>query len=249
MKTKVILFAILALMLGCVRETENNFSYTDEKISLHATIGDGNTKTILQQGGRVFWSPGDVINVFYGDLPGKFTSNNTEPAATAIFIGTLPSIKYDGKTEFVASYPYSETTTISGNNTLEINLPSEQTAVEGTFADDLFICVAKSKDYNLHFYNVCGGVKFSFDREDVKKVVFKGNGSEPLAGRLSVVFDTDDLPKVVSIAESCSSVALNAPNGGTFNKGVWYFIVLAPQLLDKGYTMEFYGDELLKWKM
>lgn len=235
---------VLALALGCTREMENRVSYIDGEITLYATSGEGKTRTVLQQDGSVYWSPGDCINVFYGSLSGKFTSNNTAPADYAEFTGLLGSFVLDGETEFVAAYPYDEGTTQSGQ-TLNILLPAEQTAMEGTFADDLFICAAKSKDYNLFFYNVCGGVKFSLARGDIRKVVFRGNGGEPLAGRLSVGFDSEGLPQVDGITDGNDSVTLVAPDGGTFKAEAFYYLVLAPQILEHGYTMEMYADGLV----
>ena len=236
---------VLVLAIGCTREMEKNVSYIDGEITLYATSGENKTKTILQQDGSVFWSPGDNINVFYGNRSGKFSSNNTEPSDYAEFTGLLGSFVLDGETEFFAAYPYSDETTFSGN-VLEIGLPAEQMAQEGTFADNLFICVAKSKNYDLYFYNVCGGVKFSLARNDIKKVVFKGNGGESLAGRLSVEFASDGMPQVNSIHNGNDSVTLLAPDGESFKAGSFYYIVLAPQVLEHGYTMELYANELVE---
>ena len=243
MKTKLIAILMIALSMGCVRNTEPGPCLNDGEITLYATAGGAGTKTVLQQDGTVFWNQEDCINVFYGGKSGKFTSTNNEKSASAAFVGTLEPFVLDGTTEFVAAYPYSEETTFSGNK-LDIKLPSEQLAQEGTFADDLYICVAKSKDYNLFFYNVCGGVKFSLGRDDIKKVVFRGNDGETLAGRLSVEFDSDGKPVVSGISEGKSSVTIVPPDGGTFKKWSFYYLVLVPQSLQKGYTIELYTDEL-----
>ncbi len=236
MKTKWIIIPVLALAFGCTKEIEDRTTYIDGVFSLYATSGENQTRTVLQPDGSIFWSPSDCINVFYGNLSGKFTSDNTRPAESAEFKGLLGAFTMDGQTEFIASYPYSEETTLSGN-TLGISLPAEQTAAEGTFADDLFICVAKSKDYNLFFFNVCGGVKFSLSRDDVKTVVFRGNDGESLAGRLDVGFGSDGKPLGNNIHDGSPSVTLVAPDGGTFKSGVFYYLVLAPQSLSKVYTM------------
>ena len=245
MKTKWMIIPVIALILGCSREMDNRISYIEGEFTLYAAIDENRTKTVLQQDGSIYWSPMDCINVFYGGLSGKFASNNTVPADYAEFTGLLGAFNLDGTTEFVAVYPYSQETSLSGN-TLSVNLPSEQEAVEGTFADNLYISVAKSKDYNLLFKNVCGGVKFSLARNDIKKVVFRGNNGESLAGRLNVIFDSGGIPQVSGINDGSASVSLVAPNGGTFKKGAWYYLVLAPQSLSKGYTMELYGDELVE---
>ena len=245
MKTKWMIIPALALTLGCVREMDNNASIIDGEFTLYATSGENETKTVLQKDGSIYWSPADCINVFYGDKAGVFTSTNTEPAASAEFTGSLGTFVLDGETEFIASYPYTDGAVLSGN-TLNLVLSSEQNAVEETFADELFISVAKSKDYNLHFFNVCGGVSFSLARDDIKKVVFKGNNGESLAGHFSVGFASDDIPFISFINDWEPSVSLTAPENSTFKSGVFYYIVLIPQVLSKGYTLELYTDELVE---
>ena len=247
MKTKWMILPVVALALGCSQEMDTNVTYIDGEFSLYAYSGENDTRTVLQQDGRVFWSPSDCITVFYGNVPGVFTSTNTEPAASAEFTGSLGSFAIDGETEFRAIYPHSnDIVTPTDEGILSIGLPWEQTGVEGTFADDLFICVAKSKDVNLHFYNVCGGVKFSLARGDIKKVVFRGNNGETLAGRMAVEFDSNGIPQVTDMTGGKSSVTLLAPDGGTFKAGAFYYLVLVPQSLTKGYTMELWTDELVE---
>ena len=247
MKTKWMIIPVIALTLGCTREIDTNVTYINGEFTLYATSGDDETRTVLQEDGRVFWKPEDCITVFYGNVPGKFTSTNTEPAATAEFTGSLGSFVLDGETEFKAIYPYSDIiVTPTDEGILSLYLPSEQTAVEGTFADDLFICVAKSKDYNLHFYNVCGGVSFSLARDDIKKVVFRGNNKETLAGTMFVDFAADGIPQVIDFTAGRSSVTLSAPEGETLKQGVWYYLVTAPQNLSQGYTMELWADEIVE---
>lgn len=245
MKTKWFIIPAIIIVIGCAQEIDTNVTYIDGEFTLHAS-GEKGTKTVLQQDGCVFWSPEDYINVFYGDRSGKFSSTNSEEAATAEFIGNLGGFELDGETEFVAAYPYSAATTSTGN-TISITLPSEQAAEEGgTFADDLFICVAKSKDFNLHFYNVCGGVKFSLTRKGIKKIVFRGNNGEVLAGRLTVGFSSNGIPQISSISEGKTAISLVAPYEGTFTTGEWFYIVLPPQVLQNGYTIELHKDVLVE---
>ena len=246
MKTKWMIIPVIALALGCSREIDTNITYINGEFSLYAYSGENDTRTVLQQDGSILWSPEDCIKVFYGNLSGKFTSTNSESAASTEFTGSLGSFVLDGETEFIAVYPYSDDTILGSNgDNLSIVLPSEQAAVEGTFADDLFICVANSYDVNLSFYNVCGGVKFSLERDDIKRIVFKGNNGEILAGRMAVEFNSEGLPKVTDFTAGQISVTLTAPDGGTFKSRSWYYLVLAPQVLTKGYTMELWTDELV----
>ncbi len=247
MKANWVLIPLFALILGCSREIDHDVITMEGEFTLYATSGEKETRTVLQQDGSIFWSPADCINVFYGDESGKFTSDNTEAVAFAEFTGSLGSITIDGQTEFYAAYPYSAATRFSSNTrSISLTLPSEQEAVEGTFADELFVSVAKSNEFTLHFQNVCGGVKFSLTRGDIRKVVFKGNNGEYLTGRLAIEFASDGKPYVADVTDGKTAVTLVAPGGEAFKAGSWYYLVLVPQILRQGYTIELYTDELVE---
>ena len=61
------------------------------------------SRTSLQEDGKVFWNPREIIHVFHGTEGGPFTSTNDEAAAVASFEGTL-TLAGDGP--FLAVYPY-----------------------------------------------------------------------------------------------------------------------------------------------
>jgi hypothetical protein len=246
MKTKWILIPVVALALGCTRELDTHIIAVEGDITLYATSGEPGTKTVLQQDGSIFWSPGDRISVFYGDKSGMFESTNTTEAAAAEFRGSLEDFTLDGTTEFVAAYPYSPDNGYS-ENTLSLNLPTVQMAEKKTFVRGVFLSVAKSKDQNLYFYNVCGGVKFTQNRGDITKVVFRGNNGDTLSGPLAVEFSSDGSPMITDITGGASFVTLVTPKNSTLDAKCPYYLVIAPQTLTKGYTMELYaGDQVVE---
>jgi len=209
------------------------------------------TKMSLQDGGSVYWSPSDEISIFYGSSAyGKFTSSNTEATPTTEFAGFLKGYQNNGEDSFWAVHPYSEKNECDGKS-VTVTLPSEQNAVAGTFDDDCFISIAKSDDFNLAFYNLCGGVKFQVPEEGIKSIIFSGLNNEVLAGTATVKLDDDGKPYVESVAEStaATSIKLNAPDGGTFQTGVYYCMVSLPAELSSGYRMRFEkekGNSVLK---
>ena len=195
------------------------------------------TKTALQSDGSIVWCASDEINLFYGDSHAtKFTSTNTDPAASVDFRGSLTGFEYNDSDSFWAVYPYNEENTCDGGS-VTVSLPAGQTAVAGTFADDLYIGVAQTKDFNLMFYNVCGGIKFCVTTEGVKSVTFKGNNGEALAGTAKVVFGEDGKPVVREIINPQTEITLSAPEGTTLEVGKWYFIVAYPIILQAGYEL------------
>lgn len=240
-KISIIAIALFAGVFGActVQETLPSDSF----FTLHAVNGDApGTKTALQEGGKVVWSPHDQINVFYGKAFGCFVSTNTELADKAEFKGELADIKLSDSGVFWAVYPYSPANTFDGN-AVTLTVPAVQTAAEGTFATDLFPSLAFSSSTELTFYNLCGGIKFSVAIDGVKYIVFSGNDSEVLAGKVKVVFNKDNKPIPGEQVSAEKSVKVIAPEGGPFKTGTWYYLVALPRTLTDGYKIELYGDD------
>ena len=247
MRTKSVLMLALvaALALSCSVREDDMYA-PGGTVSFKATLADAPfTKTVLQSDGSVYWSPGDAVNLFYGATGStRLEADNTEAAAQVNFTGTLEGFVPDGSSYFWAVYPYSADNSFDGS-AVTLTLPAVQTAVAGTFADDLFVTMAHSKDYTLQFYNVCGGVKFSVSGEGIKYVTFKGNSDEVLAGKVKVGLDEEGKPQVKEVVDGVTTVRVDAPGGGTFETGKWYYVVAFPDTLASGYTMSFYDDKLL----
>ena len=227
--------ACLLVLVSCARETDR--PVRDGEFSFVAFNADNDaTRTVRMDDGSVLWSPGDAIHVFYGSNSWKFTSSNTEPAATATFSGSLDGIVYDDNTSFWALYPYVETDSFA-SGTLSFTLPQAQNAVAGSFDKDIFPAVATGKGSELAFRNVAGGVKFSVSKAGIKSVAFKGNDAEPLAGAVKVALNQDGIPVVSEVVQPAAEITLSAPAGTTLEPGKWYFAVALPAALPKGYTL------------
>ena len=200
------------------------------------------TKSVLQDGGSVLWAPAEEISVFLGAGTAggdKFTSTNTDAAATVEFSGTLSNVGTEA--DYWAVYPYSADNECDGRAIITV-IPAEQEAVEGNFSGNVFPAVAKSADNAFAFWNICGGLKFSVTRSDIKTVLFKGDGGEALAGKVKVTFGTDGKPEVSQVITPSTDVTVTAPGGGTFVPGKFYYITLLPGTLNSGFWMQFTGD-------
>jgi len=243
MKTKKIIYAIgLALLISSCAKTEESApeqGYIAGKMIFHAYNADeAETKTSLQSDGSIYWSATEDINLFYGSTASaKFTSSNTSEAASVDFTGDLGDITVNADTSFWAVYPYSESNTCDGES-ITVTLPSSQTAVAGTFAEDLFISVAKSQSTDLYFYNVCGGVKFQVPTSGIKSVTFKGTNGEVLAGTAKVMMDSEGKPYIAEITDPQTELTLTPADGGTFSKGKDYYFVAFPTTL-KGFEIRY----------
>ncbi len=199
------------------------------------------TRTVRQADGKVFWSPGDAISIIRGARKAKFTAQNTEPAASASFTGTMPT----GTASYWAVYPYKTTNYLS-NSLLVTSLPAQQEAVAGSFADNLFISAAyvRNSTTNLQFYHQCGGVKFSVTQPGVTKVtLIPAEKSVYLAGLIGLYADAaGERPYVYATgdAEDMShTVELSAPAGETLQVGEAYHFVTLPANLSGGFSLLF----------
>ena len=208
-------------------------------VTFQAVQGDSPaSKTILQADGSIFWSPGDEINLFYGENgSARFTAGNTEAAAHTSFTGSLDGFLPNGQDDFWAVYPYSGETVFNGSS-VTLSVLGSQVGVAGTYDPDAFISLACSKDYTLRFFNLCGGIKFSVTNPGIQYVTFRGNQQEALAGRVTVAFNEEGVPQVRERMEAISELSLQAPEGG-FEVGKWYYIAALPGTLSAGYTMSF----------
>lgn len=234
----ILAVALLATALSCVHKETG-----PERVTFKAIMADDPaTRTVLQSDGSVFWSPGDEINLFYKSSWGKFTSNSTEPEASTSFSGSIEVYVPNGEDEFWAVYPYhSQHYFDHSKQAVNIILPDTQGGVAGTFNKGYFISMAKSKDYSLSFYNLCGGIKFCVSEPDIEYVTFQGKNNEVLAGQVKATFDENGKPVVKEVVNGQTKVRLNAPEGG-FVVGEWYYIVTLPVTLTAGYTMTFFKD-------
>ena len=213
------------------------------QLTVKASIGEtDNTKTAIQSDGTsIFWTQGDAINLFYGELSaGQFTSSITTPAQSTDFSGTLSVAT--GTTEagmtarrFWGVYPYNAANSCDGSG-VTLTIPSAQKGVPGTFADKLNPTVATSPGLDLTFYNVGSWFIFSVTHENVVSATLRGNTNEDIAGTVRVTMDSNSHP-VTTVQSGAKSITITPQTGVSFEVGELYYMVLIPQTLSGGYTL------------
>lgn len=220
---------------------------TGQDFSIWAYHSENDTKTVLGEGGSVLWSPNDSICVYFGNQYQqgeltKFVSDNTAAASSARFSGRKPSgIGSEGGDGFYyAFYPYDENNYFNYGH-FYYTFPNRQFARKGSFGAKAFPSVARSKDLQLYFYNICGGIKLTVTRQGIQKIRFKSNGGEKLSGRGYIYFDEGERPKAEIWEDGSSTVDLLAPEGG-FEAGEPYYVILPPKTYTQGFTITFMTD-------
>lgn len=221
-------------------DTDSSLNAGKVKMEFKAGI-DAVSRTVLTTGNAVEWEADDAISLFDPDSNNKFTTSTGGQSVT--FTGSAK----DNQDIYYALHPYDGKATIS-DNVITTTLPAEQTARTGSFAKMLNPSVAKSgSDKALNFKNVCAVVKFTLQytgSNNIKKVMFRGNNGEALAGTLLIDASSGTPAATVQNEFAETEVTLN----GEFTSGSTYYFVTAPALLSKGLTITFYDENGNEWK-
>ncbi|MBP5397663.1 MAG: hypothetical protein J6Y32_03385 [Bacteroidales bacterium] len=252
-KNGVVFVTILVaiITLSCSREKEIISEEVGRKLTITAYREDSEvkTRTTRDVNGVVSWSAHEDISLFYsaGTNGGsKFTSTNEAPATVADFSGTINVVTgvVEGDTEryFYGIYPFNEENSVNADGSIVTVIPDIQTAAEGTFADNHFVSMGRSRGLEMGFYNLCGGFKFKLLHEGVTKVTLHGNNNEELAGKVKVVLQ-DGRPIVSEVLDPKTELVMTCPDGGTFKTGVEYFFVMRPITFEEGFTFTMETDD------
>ena len=222
----VLLIALAALFTSACEKVTPEVVPTDGKVSFTATM-DTPTRTQLVAGNNVEWLAGDAISIFDGTVNTEATTTGSGASATFTATLTNPGPWY-------ALYPYSAGASIS-TGIITATLPAAQTAVAGTFADDLNMAVALSEGSTLALKNVLGLIKFTIGADaDIVKVTLTGNNSETLAGTVDIDYNGGE-PTWSINSGAATAIELT----GTFVKGSTYYFAVLPQTFTNGFTLTY----------
>lgn len=143
--------AVLSLTVACVNEqmAEPDGGLVTKTFTAHTDV---DTKTSLDTDFNILWDTEDHITVFDGDGGGKTFSDVTvsDDGRIAEFTGDVALAN-----TYYAIYPKQpDAVYASEGEKITAVLPTIQTAVAGTFADDVNLAVAKTQGSDLYFRNV-----------------------------------------------------------------------------------------------
>ena len=259
---KLLFFAAFAVaaLVSCAVEPIETVVPADQ-ITIHAGFTP-DTRTVVN-GTKVLWSPGDQICVLtssgLGATKSCFTTNATEPCASADFYGFPPESNYNEPSYWLV-YPYSENIVTNGS-VLGFTVPTEQTAVPGSFAKDTYVAIAQVYGddplHEVHFQHLLGGLRITVNEPGISKITLRANGGEQLSGGAGTstayrcydystgMFSLDTQAESIALGnynyfypnEGPSYVTLT-PESGTFIPGEEYFFVTRPCTLEKGFSLD-----------
>lgn len=174
------------------------------------------TKTVLDANHHVLWKSTDCIGLFNEGTVYQFTTDDS--GASATFTGMIPEAS-----SYFAIYPYQEGASCNSDNITAI-IPTEQTAVVGSFADGANLAVGTAQDGSIEFKNICGLIQLEITRDDIKSVKFEGLGNEQVAGQVNITVNAEPSCN----GESGSTNVLLSASGDALVPGV-YHIAVRPQ--------------------
>lgn len=187
------------------------------------------TRTQLD-GHDVHWVKWDEIALWDGS--GEYQKLMVDAASINGSSATFSGFATPGA-DYTAFYPLIAVESMNATS-VTFNLPAEQTAVAGTFANQLAPALARATggSTNLEFNNLCALVKFTAGADMAGEgtlTLVGGNATEALAGKYWMNYTNGNQSSI----ERATRIALK----GTFEAGKDYYFVVLPGTLTNGFSL------------
>ena len=234
-RSRHIFLPVLALCLVACSKEESREAGGLVKHTITAGI-EGATKVQIvadpahENKAKVLWSAGEVVDVWVGEKAYEFVGQNAAAALSTTFEGTAPA----NLGTWVLVYPQGASTGKSGN-VITATLPAVQTAVAGSFDTNAALIAGFGTGATVTCKHLYSGIRFKLTETGIKSVSLRGNNGEKIAGTFS--FDIISTGSPVITGGSSETIVLNAPGGGTFATGTWYYMLCLPTTFSKGVTI------------
>ena len=245
-------FAVALVTVSCAHEEFDDFKKDGKSVVFTATIGgdDADTKAELgtNENGKpqTMWTAGDKITVHNGVQGFEFVSDAQEACASSEFSYTGGDFTADAGV--IAIYPSGKWSADVSAKTATVVIPSEQSAVAGSYDPKASVSVAYSTDDHLRFKNTTALLKFKVANSGIKKVVFEGLGGEILCDTVNVAF-TEDGSTIASVVshENAKGSRVTLVAETAFDPAQEYYMAVLPQTFEKGFAFYFQvsGSEML----
>ena len=226
---KIYSFAIAAVALfsaaSCQKELVNAPMTEGGDFTVTA-IASADTKTVLVDGVKTYWTPGDKISLF--DAEGKavaFSTDITEAAATAKFTNTAA---YDAPAVIYAAYPdRGDNQKLNEGIISNFRIAGTQTAVAGSFDPTFGSAVGTVNEEGVVvFKNINSLIKFTIGGEKAPEAVtFTNGGMRNIAGLFTYNTETG---AVLSGDNGAKAITLKPAAGESFEVGKSYYIAVIP---------------------
>ena len=251
MKRLYPILSALLLLVACA-ESDTDRAVTQQlqnSPDFHAVFEADDTRTFVDEKVRLLWTEGDLISIFTNTLNQKYefdgeagdNSGTFTPISSGQF-GSGSSLSVDAN---YAVYPYNQSTKISYDGELSIELPATQAYAEDSFGVNANTMVAVTQSQNdnfLSFKNLGGFLKLQlYGDVTVKSIHLEGNNGEKIAGGVTVTAKYGKNPTLTMDSDATTSITLDCGAGvklGTSSSSATEFwIVVPPVTFTKGFAI------------
>ena len=217
MKKMFVLWGALALLTAACSNEESQ-EVSSSPLVLTALQEGEATRTSLS-GTEVHWSAGDNVAAFVSNVAHTSTATEILSAKSARF--TFSDLAADAVVQY-AVYPAAAAAGLVGESVVTVTVPTEQTAVAGSFAEGSAVAIAKGGSSTLDFKNVCGFLAFTINADGVQSVHIYAN--EKMTGTAKVNWNSGN--PTVSAFENFAYTGVKLT--GPFTKGATYYAAVFP---------------------
>ena len=251
MKNRFLLLGLLAVLAAsCIKEqAETVQMITDDQV-FYATIeepGNPVTRVFADSQLRVLWNADDRVSIFNKSTYNRQYRFDGQDGDNSGSFKVVPSDDFvtSNPLDYVYSvYPYSENTKISNDGEITVYLPAVQSYREDSFGLGANTMIAITQGDELMFKNLCGyfAIKLYGDNVSVSSITLKGNNNELLAGKATVIAQTNAAPTLqMSSAEATKELTLTCSTpvtlGSTAETAITFWFVIPPTTFTNGFTL------------
>ena len=224
-------YCYILCLVACTKE-ESREAGGLVKHTITAGI-EGATKVQLdpEADTKVLWTKEEDVDVWVGETSYPFKGQNAAAKASTTFEGTAPA----NLGTWVLVSPQGASTGKS-DDVITATLPAVQTAVAGSFDPSAAIVAGLGTGATVTCKHLYSGIRFKLTETGIKSVSLRGNNGEKIAGTFTFSFDISTESLDIT-GGSSETIVLNAPGGGTFATGTWYYILCLPTTFSKGLTI------------
>ena len=255
------------MLCGC-QASEPEISNVPEPQTFTAIIENNNdstaTRTSLDEQRNVLWTKGDQVSIFAGSAANaKYQVSDDSDGKTSATLNMESTSSFVTGSEIennVAYYPYSANVQIEKKGTAYtisgITLPATQAYATASFGNGAFpmaAITASTKDTNLGFKNVLGGLKLQLKgTASIASISVSGNANEILCGSADVTVSSEATPTIELTDKSATTVTLDCGTAGVqlnSETATTFIIALPPVTMASGFTVtikDIYGKQMQK---
>ena len=247
-KTRIILaIAALALVSCTVSELANDTAIIRPKGDVYtASFEQPDTKVYVDGNLNTLWTAGDEISIFTttfnqhykfdgntGDDNGSFS----EVSSSFFSGGSIPTV--------YAVYPYSESTSITSEGVITLDLPAVQNYAENSYglgANTMVAVTENKSDKALCFKSLCGYVVVRlYGYATIKSITLTGNNGEKISGQATVAPVYGQAPSVAMSELAGTSINLDCGTGVELGKtreeATSFWFAVPPVTFTQGFTI------------